>query len=85
MNHRPYEIRTIVIGIGYLQEGPAPEAPVVVHGRHPERASVRGLGFLLLLPLAGHFEYEIERIVLPVPVIDLSDEARIILALDVVD
>ncbi len=85
MNHRPYEIRTIVIGIGYLQEGPSPETPVVVHGRHPERASGRGLGFLFLLSLARHFEDEVEGIVLAMPVIDPDDEVGVILALDVVD
>ena len=58
---------------------------MIVHGRHLERASGRGFRFLLLLPLARHFEDEIERIINPMPIIDPDDEVGVILMLDVVD
>ena len=39
---------TVVIRVGDLQERPPPEAPVVVHGRHPQRArGCRRLRFLV--------------------------------------
>jgi len=51
---------------------------VVIHGGHPECANGRSLGFLLLLALPRLFEDDIERITIPMPIIDSDEEVGVI-------
>src|ERR1035441_10276052 len=60
--------------VGDFDERPAPEAAVVVDGRHPQRARCGDFGSLVFLLLAGHFDDQAQQVIRTVAVVDAGYE-----------
>ena len=68
------QVGAVVPRVGDLDERPAAEAAVVVHGGNPERPRRGDLGVLVLLPLARHFDDQVQRVVGAVAVVEPDEE-----------